>query len=98
MKAEDLIVGNRYYHFIFGWCKLRMPPSREKAVVLLEADEIEYYVMGNGYVKYSRDKETGEHILYTPIKDLLIDDKQELTSNDLLARAALNPKLTFWDK
>jgi hypothetical protein len=88
--------GNRLYHAIFGWCKIISSVS-DKTLVDLEADEIEYYVMGHGYVKYSRDKSTNQNILYTPTKDLFESDSV-VPKEYGLQKMALNPQLTFWKK
>jgi hypothetical protein len=92
--------GKRAYHAIFGWCKIETPPnSANKCLVNLEADEIEYYVMGQGYVHYKRGEDnTGDrHILLTPIEDLFESEK-DVTDIYHLKKMALNPTLTFWDK
>ena len=48
----EVEIGKRYYHYIFGWCTVTHPPTKDKVLVDLEADEIEYYTMGEGYKTY----------------------------------------------
>lgn len=98
MNKEDIKVEGRYYHEMFGWCKVTHPPNEEKALVDLEADEIEYYKMGMGYVSYKRDKESRRHVLYTPISDLHENKDFEKGDSFALRQTAMKVKLTFWDK
>lgn len=95
MNSKEIKIGDRLYHAIFGWCKVTHPPLPDKCLVDLEADEIEYYVMGKGYVKYTRDKD-GRNSLLSPISELLKDDKQPLDGLLSLKKMACNPTLTFW--
>lgn len=100
MKKEELPIGTRCYHAIFGWCKVTHPivfDLNERTLVELEADEIKYYRAGEGYATFKRD-ESGAHALYTPISDLLKDDKEKLPANLALKKAALNPEIIFWKK
>ena len=97
MDKKKIKIGKRVYHAIFGWCKVYSSVNPEnKTLVNLEADEIDYYVMGQGYEHYKRD-ESGENILYTPIEDLFEDDKN-IPDIFHLKKVALNPTLTFWKK
>jgi hypothetical protein len=98
MKASEIKIGKRVFHAIFGWCKIQTPANTKgECLVDLEADEIEYYVMGKGYVKYKRemDGRLNRNILLTHIDELFISEK-EVTSIMRLKKTALNPKLTFW--
>ena len=95
MKAKDIKIGKRVYHEIFGWCKITHPPNPDYTLIDLEADAVEYYVIGKGYVHYERDKKTGENIVYVPISELYQDDK-DLPPLAHLHRTALNPTLTYW--
>ena len=97
MNKADIQVGGRYYHEMFGWCKVTHPPTEEKVLVDLEADEIEYYQMGRGYVNYKRDKESRRHVLYTPITDLHKNEDFEKGDSFALRQTAMKVKLTFWD-
>ena len=95
---DKVKIGQRVYHAIFGWCKVETPSNpANKCLVDLEADEIEYYVMGQGYVHYKRGQDgTGKrHILLTPIDDLCKDDKN-IPDILHLKKMALNPTLIFW--
>ena len=84
------------YHAIFGWCKITHPPLPDRVLVDLEADAIEYYIIGEGYVKYERDKKSGQHILFTPIEDLFpTEEDARKSEKHNLKKAAYNPKLTF---
>ena len=89
-------IGDRMYHAIFGWCKITHPPLYDKVLVDLDADTIEYYVMRKGYVKYERDKESGQHILFTPISDLF-QTQEDAAKSEIhnLKKAAYNPTITF---
>ena len=97
MTAKDIKIKDRYYHAIFGWCVVTHPPAGDKVLVDLEADEIEYYKMGHGYVKYMRDLQSRRHVLYTPISDLLENDESELPKELAIKKMGMNPKLKFWD-
>jgi hypothetical protein len=98
MDKNEIKIGGRYYHICFGWCKVThtVAPTN-KVLVELEADEIEYYVIGQGRENYQRNKETGRHILYTPISDL-IKEKRALTHDELLKKATLSPRIYKWDE
>ncbi len=101
MEARELKVGQRVYHGVFGWCKITHPIDANdvKCLVDLEADEIEYYTIGKGYASYSRDKESGLHTLYTPIKHLYESEEQaKIDTINYLRVSACNPKLIFWEK
>lgn len=102
MKIKDIELGKRVYHFAFGWCKIDAPMAvgekgKEKILVDLEADEIEYYVMGQGRKSFQRNLKTGKHILLTPISELLLTDKLSKGNTLALQILALSPKITFWD-
>lgn len=98
-REQKEMIGQRRYHAMFGWCKvLDIDIENQKALCDLEADEISYYHMGQGYATYKRDKVTNIHILSTPISDLLLDDKQPLIGLQSLKFIALNPSLKFWTK
>jgi hypothetical protein len=71
----EIIIGLNYYHLLFGWCKVTHPVSDSgKVLVELDADEIEYNVMGKGYVTSKRQNKG--HSLYAPIDDLFEDKPQ----------------------
>ena len=93
MKEKDIKIGMRLFHAMFGWCTVTHPvaTSTKKVLVNLEADEIEYYQIGKGYTTFKRDKKDGDHILYTPIVELLKNEDVKL-SNSL----ALKKQKTFW--
>lgn len=94
MNANEIKIGERIYHGIFGWCKAMHPATPSGSVLVdLEADEIEYYQMGIGYKTYQRSL-NGLNILLTPISDLLPDDKN-IPNFIHLKKMALNPKLKF---
>jgi len=98
MEVNQIKVGDRYYHICFGWCTVTHPVApTNKVLVELEADEIEYYVIGEGLWNYKRNKNTGRHILHTPVSDL-IKEKRTLTSDELLKRASLSPRIYKWDE
>ena len=99
METNQIKIGDRYYHICFGWCTVTHPVSTttNRVLVDLEADEIEYYVIGQGRDNYQRDKKTGKHILYTPVSDL-IKEKRTLTPDELLKKASLSPRIYKWDE
>ena len=94
MKPKEIKIGDRLYHAIFGWCKITHPPNPDHTLIDLECDEVEYYVMGKGYVNYKRDNE-GHNIVYVPISELFKDEKN-IPDILHLKKTALNPKLIFW--
>lgn len=99
MTKQEVKINNRYYHAIFGWCTVTHPVlTNGKVLVDLEADEIKYYSIGEGYVSYRRDKKGGRNILFTSIEDLLKSDKEKLPRILALKRVAMNPELIFWNK
>ena len=97
MTKNEIKIGTRLYHAMFGWCKVTAPVLKDKVLVDLEADELEYYVMGRGYVKYKRPGKNQPNILYTPITDLL-NSPEEMTDILRLGKLTLNPTVKFWDK
>lgn len=96
-KIEHLVIGNRVWHFAFGWCKIQLYMNGgERAVVDLEADEITYYHMGAGYRTYKRPKKGEPHILNCPVDELFPSETKELPRILALKYTALNPTLKFW--
>jgi len=95
MKNEEIKVGQRLYHIIFGWCEVTHPVNGEgKTLINLDAKEISYYKMGEGYVSYKKDPQ-GQNIVYTPIVDLVKDEKVLLSKDQMLKRAAMNCTITY---
>jgi len=98
MKESQIKPNTRYYHIIFGWCKTStLPVKNGKIAVDLEADEIEYYSIGKGYIKFKREAD-GRHWLITNIDDLIENEGSAWPKMGALKKQALNPHLTFWDK
>ena len=91
MKIKD-----RLYHCVFGWCVVYSPIANDKVLVNLEVDEVEYYVMGKGYVKFKRERD-GKNTLLTPIEELFESD-QNIPERFRLQKLCANPKLTFYKK
>src|SRR5690242_2538394 len=95
--ARNIKPGMRLYHIIFGWVKVTHPPIHGKTLVAIEADEVEYYVVGKGRVTYKR-QDDGTHTVYTPISDLVESDKVQLSTEQHLRKMGYGCTLTFWDK
>lgn len=89
----NINLGDRLYHAIFGWCEVEGVGAHDKCLVNLEADKIEYYVMGKGYVTSERDK-SGQHILFTETSELF-KSAEEVPQKFNLMKMALNPTITF---
>lgn len=90
-------VGDRLYHIVFGWVNVTHPAINGMTLVDIEADEVEYYVMGKGRVGYKR-QQNGENIVYTDVSDLVESDTVKLTTEQHLRKMSYGCKLTFWEK
>lgn len=102
MKIKDIELGKRVYHFAFGWCKIDAPMAvgengKERILVDLEADKIEYYVMGHGRKSFQRNLKTGKHTLLCPVSELFLTDNLPKENTLALQLLALSPKITFWN-
>lgn len=88
-------VNNRKFHFAFGWCKITHPfTASGKTLIDLEADTVEYYVMGKGYVSYSHYAQ-GRNVVFVPVNELY-DSPEEAKGhpNYGLIMGCMNVKLT----
>lgn len=83
--------GERVFHPLFGWSTIEIL-GIHNVLINCEADEIEYYVMGKGYVKHVRDKE-GKQIVSTHISEIF-KDEENIPEIFSLKKAAMNIKLT----
>lgn len=92
MKAEEIKIGDRLFHAMFGWCKVTHPVTpTDKVLVDLEADRI-MYCPGIGREEITVDKkEDFGNVLYTPIADIL-KSPNDANDEQLLRRIALNVK------
>ena len=90
-------VGDRLYHIIFEWVRVTHPVINGKTLVDIEADEVEYYVMGRGRVRYKRQPD-GTNIVFTEVSDLVEGDTVKLTTEQYLRKMSYGCELTFWEK
>lgn len=83
--------GQRVFHPLFGWCVIDLL-GINNVLINCEADVIEYYVMGKGYVKYERD-ENGKQIVSTHISEIF-ETEENIPPIFGLKKLAMNIKLT----
>lgn len=95
---EKIKVGGRYYHGLFGWCKVTHPPTdnsdNAKTLIDCEAKVIEYYVRGKGMVKYEKDKGQKGQIVCVPINELF-KTEEEVPDIFGLQKLAMQLKITL---
>ena len=103
MRAEEIPIGTRCFHAMFGWCTVTHPVAKEKdtdiekTLVELECDEISYLVEGE-YKTFKRDIETNRNVVYTPIDQLLKNNDEKLPPLLALKKSVYRPVITFWKK
>lgn len=103
MNKEQIPIGTRCYHAIFGWCTVTHPvvyddkSEQEKTLVELECDEISYLIEGK-YQTFKRDAESGRNVVYTPIDQLVKDNDEKLPPLLALKKSTYCPVITYWKK
>lgn len=93
---QELTIGKRVYHIMFGWCKITHPVTNEtgKTLVDLEADEISYIVDGHRNT-YQRDGNRS-HMLYTAINQLFEFEPLKPHPYLIFKKESMRPELKFW--
>lgn len=89
--------GQRLFHIIFGWVKVTHPVVNGSTLVDIEADEVEYYVMGKGRVRYKRQPD-GTNSVHVKVNELVESDQTKLTTEQHLFKMSKGCELTFWNK
>lgn len=101
MNKNEIKIGDRLYHEVFGWCKVTHPVNNaNKTLIDLEADEVSYYVLGKGRLSYSRNKGvnagSNQNIVLVPIHELHKDEKFVHPPMYGLKMQALGVELKYW--
>ena len=88
-------IGSRVWHFVFGWGKIVLS-NGTSAFIEFEFKEVSYYVMGQGYRAFSRDKDQGNFI-NVPLAELRLVEivKERLEAVEQLKLMSLNPTLVL---
>lgn len=95
-REQGFTAGQRVYHIFFGWAKVYVNVvAGGKILIDLEAKEVSYYVMGQGYMTYKRDDD-GRNILRTPIDQIVNSPEQVPKDNAThLKKMALNATVIY---